>query len=191
MSGGNGGGGALFELVWGLGATGFGWVVATDFRGAAVRLHQLQSQRATGFSTLWGVGFLRCLAGVFGVIGPITLVMAVLQLTEGNAVTRDTLRLPVPFLVVLALFAAFMLWAMWRRNGFLRRGWDMGTPVPRAAAVVQTAAIGGFLAGIGLGHEVTMLGSWLIGAGAGLFLLVAGPADRQDAPDAQDRPTPP
>ncbi len=45
---GSGGGSGLFSVAWGVWATGFGWIVATDFRGAAHRFHSL-SQRSVPF----------------------------------------------------------------------------------------------------------------------------------------------
>ncbi|MFD5065290.1 hypothetical protein [Streptomyces sp. NPDC058394] len=73
MAAGGGNGGGLFSAAWGLWATGFGWIIATDFRGAARRFHGM-SQKFTLFdratTSVNGVGFVRCVAGVFALAGP-------------------------------------------------------------------------------------------------------------------------
>lgn len=113
MSDGDGAGG-LFLVAWGAYATGFGWIVATDFRGAAHRLHRTTrrdipfdppSWATDPFNPLaprsahrWaGVPFFRKVAAVFALIGPVVLVSGVMKLLQGEMGPSGRFRLPVPF----------------------------------------------------------------------------------------------
>lgn len=69
--------GGLFSVAWGLWATGVGWIVVTDFRGAARRFHAVSARSVSSGKTgtpRVGVGFVRFVAGVFALVGPVVLV---------------------------------------------------------------------------------------------------------------------
>lgn len=142
-------GGGLFTVAWGLFATGFGTIVATDFRGAAHRLHEMAERRPLGGSP--GVGFQRAIAGVFALVGPVMLVSGVVDLLRSRSPVGAMPRLPLPFLAVAGLVVAFTLWSMWWRRGPLRHAWA-GGGLRRAAAVLMTLTFFGFAAGLGLGQ---------------------------------------
>ncbi|GHE57146.1 hypothetical protein [Streptomyces capitiformicae] len=173
----SGGGSGLFSMAWGIWATGFGWIIASDFRGAAHRFYEL-SQRSVPFSArrapLVGVGFLRILAGVFALIGPAVLVGGLLELVRGEGASDRLPQLPVPLAATVVLVGAFGLWTAWRPSGLLRREWAEGADLQRAAVAVVTAALVGFPATLALGHQTAMLASWLGGGLAGLVLLLSG-----------------
>ncbi|MDX2650477.1 hypothetical protein PV341_44405 [Streptomyces sp. PA03-1a] len=177
---GGGGGGALFSVVWGLGATGFGWVLVTDFRGAARRFHTMSSRSAPfggGRPPAVGIGFVRCVAGVFALAGPVVLVTGLLVLVRDPAAPERLPRLPFPFAVFAILGAGVGLWTFWRRSGVLRLEWAEGGTVRRAAAAVLTGVLVAFPVLFVLGRTMPMLLVWLLGGIAGGVLLV-GRRDR-------------
>lgn len=175
------GGGALFAVVWGLGATGFGWVVATNFRGAADRFLML-SQRSTPFGRRGpapvGVGFVRAVAGVFAVAGPVLLVVGLLGVLEGQWSPGRFPELPLAMDLFMVVVTALSLWTFWRRTGSLRREWAAGGGLQRAFCAVATVAVLGFPATMAIGDMTAMFIDWLVGGLAGLLLLVTGRADR-------------
>ncbi|WP_235978395.1 hypothetical protein [Streptomyces lycii] len=184
---GNDGGNGLFHVVWGLWATGFGWIVAANFRGAADRFYVL-SQRSVPLGgngvPRVGVGFFRVLAGVFALVGPVVLAVGVLGLSRGELSGSRFPQPPAVFAVAAGLAAAFGLWTLWRRSGVLRREWNQGSGPRRAAVVVLTLAVLSFPVGLSAGHRVAALASWLIGGFTGLTLLLG---DGRGTPRA-DRP---
>lgn len=183
------GGGALFSVVWGLGATGFGWVVATNFRGAADRFLRL-SQRSVPFGrgrpAPVSVGFVRVLAGVFALIGPVMLVVGVLGVLDGQWSPGRFPELPLFMAVAMVVVTAVSLWTFWRQPGMLRREWAAGGALQRTACAVATAAVLGFPATMAIGDVTAMLIDWLVGGLACLLLLVAGRADRDGEPETVD-----
>ncbi|MFF5974070.1 hypothetical protein ACFY7C_21365 [Streptomyces sp. NPDC012769] len=179
---GSSGGGVLYALAVGVWMTVFGVVVATDFRGSAHRLHAISLRSAAfggPFSRRAGVGFVRVLAGVFALLGPVLLVEGVLQVSRGEThVVGDAPRPPLPFLLLVLAAMALAAWSYWRRRGWLRREWAGGVTRRRIATVVVTGCFAGFAAGLGLGLPLLSVTSWALGAGAGLYLLVAGRTER-------------
>ncbi|MFE6041729.1 hypothetical protein [Streptomyces sp. NPDC056452] len=164
----------MFSLVWGLWATGFGWVVATDFRGAAHRIHQ-----ASWRTPYTGVRFVRIVAGAFALAGPAVLLNGLYDLSSGQFGTDRLPQQPMPFIAATAVTGALGLWSLWRRSGMLRTAWADGPAPRRAAAAVITFAFVGFLVALWAGHPVAMLASWLAGGIAGLIVLVcAAPEER-------------
>ncbi|WP_432248147.1 hypothetical protein ACRAR1_10360 [Streptomyces sanyensis] len=171
-------GGALFSVVWGVLATGFGVIVAADIRGAAARLLTF-SQRSVLFGaprrTLVRPGFVRAVAAVFALIGPVVFVTGVRELARGDgAFGAGFPPVPLPIAGVMALSTAVAFWQLWRREGVLRQEWDRGTVVARSAAGVLTASLAGFAAAVVLGGPVFAMGAWLVGGLAGLVLLLGG-----------------
>ncbi|MEU6888864.1 hypothetical protein ABZ918_27340 [Streptomyces viridosporus] len=167
----------MFSVAWGVFATAFGWIVATDFRGAARRFHELSHAAVPfggGGAPVLGVGFFRVLAGVFALIGPFVLVGGLLELWRGEAGPDGLPPLPAWAVVGQALVAGVVLWRMWRRSGPLRRAWDTGTGPRRAAALVLTASVLAFVAALGLGREAWTVASWLVGGLCGLTLILGG-----------------
>ncbi|MFE2501406.1 hypothetical protein [Streptomyces rubiginosohelvolus] len=169
----------MFALVWGTFATTLGWVVAADFRGAAHRFHAF-SHAATPFvgsgAHVMGVGFFRLVAGLFALIGPIVLVTGLLELWRGE--TENFSLPPVGgwFVLVQAVILGAALWSFWRRSGFLRRQWDVGSGPRRAAVAGVTASTVAFTLLLALGSGTWMLAAWLLGGLCGIALLLSDPA---------------
>lgn len=174
----------MFLVAWGVFATAFGWIVATDFRGAARRFHAM-SRAATPFggagASVVGVGFVRAVAGVFGLIGPFVLGAGLLELWRGEAGLDGLPPVPAWFVVCQALVAGVALWTMWRRSGMLRREWDAGTGLRRAAVAVLTASLVAFVVTLGLGQGGWAVVSWLVGGLCGLTLLLGRRTDQPSA----------
>ncbi|MGI5250039.1 hypothetical protein [Actinacidiphila glaucinigra] len=186
---GDGDGGGFFLLAWGLWASVFGWVVATDFRGAARRLHAMSARAAPfggGRPPAVGVGFVRFVAGVFALVGPVALVAGALMSLRDQAAPEPLPRLPLPFAVFAALGTGAALWTLWRRSGPLRLEWAEGGTVRRAAAVVLTGTLVAVPAILVLGRTAATLLVWLLGGAAGVVLLL-GRRDRTGSgPGADD-----
>lgn len=174
------GGAGLFSVVWGLGASGFGWVIATNFRGAADRFHRMSQQSVPfgrGRPAPLGVGFVRAIAGVFAVAGPIFLIIGVLDLAKGYAPPADFPDLPLFMDVAMSVVTLVSLWTLWRRSGMLRREWVSGGGLQRAACTVATVALLGFPLTMAWGDMTLMLVDGLVGGIAIMVLLVSGRAD--------------
>lgn len=167
----------MFSVAWGVFATAFGWIVATDVRGAAHRFHALTSS-AMPFggvgSSLVGVGFLRLLAGVFALAGPVVLVSGLMGVWHGQAGSNDLTALPAGFVVAEATIVGVALWRAWRSSGVLRREWDAGNGLRRTAVAVLTASTVAFAVTMGFGRGNAMTASWLAGGLCGLTLLLGG-----------------
>ncbi|WP_282692344.1 hypothetical protein [Streptomyces sp. CC208A] len=170
----------MFEVFWGVLATAFGVVIASDFRGAAHRFHAI-TQAATPFAgsrtPVLGVGFLRAVAGAFAVIGPIVLALGLLGLWRGEAGPvgpQGPPMAPAWIAVPLVLFVGVILWWTWRSSGPLRREWDTGTRVRRVAAVGLTLSVVAFLVLMAAGQGAWAVTSHLVGGLCGLLLLVSG-----------------
>ncbi|MFV0132009.1 hypothetical protein ACLGIH_01840 [Streptomyces sp. HMX87] len=174
--------GIKFSVVWGVFATAFGWIVATDFRGAAHRYHAL-SRSTVPFGgvgmPMVGVGFFRLVAGVFALAGPVVLAVGLLSLWRGGAGPDALPTVPAWFVMVEALIAGVLLWWTWRRPGLLRREWEAGTGVRRAAAAGVTVSVVAFVVTLGVGCGAWAMASWLVG---GLCMLTLLPGDRTGRP---------
>lgn len=160
-------------VAWGVLATAWGWVVATDFRGAAHRFHAL-SHAVTPFGggvPVVGVGFFRLLAGMFALVGPAVLVGGLVDLWHGEAGPDGLPPMPAWLLVVQAMVVGVVLWIIWRRSGVLRREWAAGAGLRRAAVAGLTASVVAFVVTSGLGWGAWMTVSWLAGGLWGLALL--------------------
>lgn len=171
----------MFSLAWGTFATTLGWIVATDFRGAAHRFYAF-SHTAAPFGgsgpLVLGVGFFRLVAGVFALIGPIVLVTGLMDLWRGEA---EALRLPPVdgwFVAVEAVILTVALWSNWRRSGLLRRQWDVGNGPRRAAVAGVTGSVVAFAVLLALGAGTWMMAAWLLGGLCGIILLLSDPAGR-------------
>ncbi|MGW1292447.1 hypothetical protein [Streptomyces sp. NPDC002533] len=168
----------MYSLVWGTFATTLGWVLATDFRGAAHRFHAF-SHAATPFggsgAPVIGVGFFRLVAGVFALVGPIVLVTGLLDLWRGEAESFRPPPVEGWFVLVEAVIVGATLWSAWRRSGFLRRQWNSGGGLLRTAAAGVTASVIAFAALLALGWGTWTLAAWLLGGLCGITLLLSGP----------------
>ncbi|MFE3826119.1 hypothetical protein [Streptomyces sp. NPDC059092] len=176
----------MFSVAWGVFATAVGWTVATDFRGAAYRLHAL-SHAATPFggggASVVGVGFSRVVAGVFALVGPVVLVNGLLDVWRGETGPDRLPSVPAWFVVVEAIFVVVFLWRMWRRSGVLRREWDTGSGLRRAGVAGITASAVAVVVTSGLHWGTGALLSWLFGCLCGIALLL-GDRDNQQ-PDTE------
>ncbi|MDX2709745.1 hypothetical protein PV350_44135 [Streptomyces sp. PA03-6a] len=119
-----------------------------------------------------GIGFVRFVAGVFALAGPVVLVTGPLALVRDPAAPERMPRLPFPF-AVFAVFAVSAvlgagvgLRAFWRRSGVLRLEWAEGGTVRRAAAVL-TGVLVAFPVLFVLGRTMSMLLVRLLGGTAG------------------------
>ncbi|MGW4158650.1 hypothetical protein [Streptomyces sp. NPDC004788] len=190
---GSGGGGGLYALMAGVWMECYGVVVATNFRGAAHRMHAMSTRSVSFGEPFWrrppGVRFVRVLAGVFALMGPLLLFLGVRQVGRGEALT-DSPPMPLPFALFMLVGVALAVWGQWRRGSWLRREWSAGARRHRVAAVMVTGGFLGFAAGLGLGLQLLWVSSWSLAAGASLYLLVAGRADRQDSRQPSARATP-
>lgn len=168
-------GGAMFDVAWGVGATAFGWIIATDFRHAAQRFHALSHAVVPfggGGAPVVGVGFLRFVAGVFALVGPVILVTGVMDVWRGEAEAYGLPPIPAWFAVAEAVVVAAFLWWMWRRSGVLRREWIAGGVLRRAAIAGLSASLVAFTVCFGFGRGGWVLLSWLAGGLCGLTLLI-------------------
>ncbi|GGV99009.1 hypothetical protein GCM10010230_23960 [Streptomyces narbonensis] len=174
----------MFSVVWGVFATALGWIVATDFRGAAHRFHTLSQALmpfgGVGVSAV-GVGFFRLLAGVFALVGPVVLVSGLIDVWRGKAGSASVPPVPGWFVVVEAAIVGVVLWRIWRRSGVLRREWNAGNGARRVAVAGLTTSVVTFVVTLGFGWEMWMMLSWLAGAMCGLALLLGnGPSKPSD-----------
>ncbi|ALO05999.1 hypothetical protein AQF52_0401 [Streptomyces venezuelae] len=156
-------------------ATALGWIVATDFRGAAHRFHTwshaVMPFGSVGVSFV-GVGFLRLLAGVFALAGPVVLVSGLMDVWRGEAGSDSLPPVPAWFVVVEAAIVGVVLRRAWQRSGVLRREWDAGNGLRRAAVAGLTASAVAFVVTLGFGWGTWMIVSWLAGGLCGLTLLL-------------------
>ncbi|MEU7070113.1 hypothetical protein AB0B30_03845 [Streptomyces narbonensis] len=173
----------MFSVVWGVFGTALGWIVATDFRGAAHRFHTLSHAfmpfGGVGVSAV-GVGFFRLLAGVFALAGPVVLVSGLIDVWRGKAGSAGLPPVPDWFVVVEAAIVGVALWRTWRRSGVLRREWEVGNSTQRVAVAGLTTSVVAFVVMLGFGGETWMMVSWLAGGLCGLALLL-GPRPSQPA----------
>lgn len=172
--------GGPFLLVWGLWATSFGWIVATNFRGAARRMHlhtmQLRPERLAHLREP-GLGFLRAVAGVFALVGPVILAQALNILRREGWHLPGMPEQPIPFTAWAGVVVVFWMWMFWRRSGFLRMEWSAGALPQRAAVGVLSAAFLVMPFAMSIGLPAVLLICWLTCLPAGLYLLTAGRAE--------------
>ncbi|MGW1189245.1 hypothetical protein [Streptomyces sp. NPDC002559] len=165
----------MFLVAWGVFATALGWIVATDFRGAAHRFHAL-SHAAMPFGgvgvSVVGVGFFRLVAGVFALAGPVVLVVGFMDVWRGEVRSDRLPPSPAWFVVVEAAIVGVVLWRTWRRAGVLHREWDAGNGPRRAAVAGLTASAVAFVVTLGFGWGTWTVVSWLVSGLCGLTLLL-------------------
>ncbi|MFE2286705.1 hypothetical protein ACFXDJ_21365 [Streptomyces sp. NPDC059443] len=174
-------GGGMFSLVWGLGATGMGLVLASDFRGAAGWLALIQETSAPISGRRFGAGRIRLVGAVFAVAGLPVLVSGVIDAARHGLGGDASLRVPLPFLAGMCVIAVYGMWALWRPEAPLRRMWATGSGLRRTALAVQTATVPAFLVCLRYGTLTAVLACWLVGVGALLTALAAGPSRRAPA----------
>ncbi|MFG2840889.1 hypothetical protein ACGFYE_38550 [Streptomyces zaomyceticus] len=163
----------MFSVAWGVFATGLGWIVATDFRGAAHRFHTwshaVMPFGGVGVSAV-GVGFFRLLAGAFALAGPVVLVGGLMDVWRGETGSDSLPPIPAWFVVVEAVIVGVVLWRTWRRSGVLRREWAAGNGLRRAAVAGLTTSAVAFVVTLGFDWGTWMMASWLAGGLCGLVL---------------------
>ncbi|MFI9293723.1 hypothetical protein [Streptomyces gardneri] len=156
----------MFSVAWGVFATAMGWIVVTDFRGAAHHFHTwshaVMPFGGVGVSVV-GVGFFRLLAGVFALAGPVVLVGGLMGVWRGEAGSDSLPPVPAWFVVVEAAIVGVVLWRTWQRSGVLRREWAAGKGLRRAAVAGLTASAVAFVVTLGFGWGTWMMASWLAG----------------------------
>lgn len=171
----------LFELIWGLGATGFGVIIAANHRGAAERFVDLAGM-ASSFrwvddpehgraSAGRSLPRARRIAAVFAIAGPVAIFVGALDLLKGNAGPARIAPVSATFMVWLAVCYLVTMVIMWRRPGMLREVWR-GGGMGRAAAGLLTVALSVIPVAVGMGQSAVALIAWLIGGGAVMVLLL-------------------
>ncbi|MER5207231.1 hypothetical protein [Streptomyces sp. NPDC002825] len=163
----------MLLLAWGMFATAFGWVVATDFRGAACRMHAVSSASTPtgGGAPRLPVGFFRFLAGVFALAGPAVLVTGLFLVGRGEEMPGELPAPPLGWVVVEMLAAVYFLWGDWRRSGLLRREWQARRGARRAAVAGFSTGLVAVVVTYGLGWGTWMMTSMLVSEVCWLFLL--------------------
>ncbi|MDV5143977.1 hypothetical protein R1T08_06775 [Streptomyces sp. SBC-4] len=165
----------MLSVAWGAFSTALGWIVATDFRGAAHRFntwsHAVMPFGGVGVSIV-GVGFFRLLAGVFALAGPVVLARGLRDVWRGEAGSDSLPPIPAWFVVVEATIVGVLLWRTWQGSGVLRREWDAGNGPRRAAVAGLTTSAVAFVGTLGFGWGTWMTASWLAGGLCGLTLLL-------------------
>ncbi|MFE0705010.1 hypothetical protein [Streptomyces sp. NPDC058872] len=164
-------------MAWGVYMTALGWIVVTDVRGAAHRFHDFsRAFRPSGSASarLVSVGFLRVMAGVFALIGPVVLVHGLVGLWHGEAGVPMLPRLPPLFVAAQVAVFGIFFWRVWRRSGVLRREWDGGSGPQRAVAVGLTASMIVLVATLGFGWWAWAMVSGFVTGLCGIALLLCG-----------------
>ncbi|MDV9187643.1 hypothetical protein R6L23_05305 [Streptomyces sp. SR27] len=182
----------MFDVAWGVFATALGWIVATDFRGAAHRFHALSRAfvpfGGAGVSVV-GVGFFRLVAGIFALVGPVVLVSGLTDVWRGEAESHSLPPISAWFVVAEAMIVGGVLWRTWQRSGVLRREWDAGSVQRRVAASGLTASLVAFVVTFGFGWGTWMVVSWLAGGLCGLTLLLSDrPGNESDTGEPERTP---
>ena len=160
---------ALFDLVWGLGATVIGWVALINPRGI---LEWIELRRGVG-GKVWRS---RLIGGVLAVIGPVELIKGIVHLTALKSSERPALfhraygLSPVLAAVMIAVMVLIAVHA-WRTNAFLQKAWTAGG-LPRACAVLATLSALSFTTTTASGYLTAGMPCWALTAAAvaGLFL---------------------
>ncbi|MFF5014636.1 hypothetical protein [Streptomyces sp. NPDC001165] len=128
---------ALFDLMWGLGATAIGWVALINPRGI---LEWIALRRGNG-GKVWPS---RVAGGVFAVVGPVEAIKGIHHLLElkgpeAPTVFHRTSGLS-PVLAAVMIVAMLLVAAhAWRTNDFLQEAWTAGG-LPRVCAALATLA---------------------------------------------------
>ncbi|MFD6417752.1 hypothetical protein [Streptomyces sp. NPDC060194] len=123
-----------------------------------------------------GVWFVRLLGGVFALAGPVVLVLGVRDLARGESTVGDLPPMPLWFLACAGLLVAVVLATGWRSSGMLRRTWEAGGNLRRAAVLVVTAAVVAFPVLMGLGALTPLVLVWLLGGLCATGLLIDKPS---------------
>jgi hypothetical protein len=119
----------------------------------------------------------RVIAIPFAILGPIMIVVGVVQMARGNIAVPRGPALPVPFALVFVGFGAVAVVQYWRRGGFLRVAAQRGGWT-RAAAVVVSLGIVSFGVFTAVGQTTLGIAGWLVGGLASVPLTMAGKAPR-------------
>jgi lysylphosphatidylglycerol synthetase-like protein (DUF2156 family) len=186
----------LFLLAWGLFASAFGLLLATNFRGftdnfarkaeaSSAGLRKLQLRKPQR-SPAEQVKLARLLAIPFAIIGPVVTVAGFISISHAGIGGSGPGALPDPFrYVVIALAAAAVGWSWLSRRGLFRPairrgGWRL--------AVAVLSSLGGLIFGVGIatGQLAIAIAAWAIGGLTSLILVLddkppgPGPADVRD-----------
>jgi hypothetical protein len=165
------GGPGLFLAIWGIGATAMGWILVTDFHGAAGRLAQFSYNRGQFF---WGrdpIRFVRTIAGIFAVIGPSALIVGAWHLGS-DGIGEFFPRIPfwqAAVMTLPALGGAVLAW--WITPSPLRRAWSGGLSL-RIAVVAAIACLALLPLSLWVGQAVLTAAIVLFGIGAAVAMLV-------------------
>jgi hypothetical protein len=160
---------ALFDLLWGLGATVLGPVALINPRGI---LEWIELRRGGG-GRVWPS---RLAGGVFSVVGPVMLIKGVVHLLSSERSERSTMfqrayDLSPAIAAVVVVVTALVGIHTWRTNSFLLAAWTAGG-LPRTCAVVGTVAALSFVTSTVFGYVAAGMLCWALAgvAAAGLFL---------------------
>jgi hypothetical protein len=181
----------LFILAWGLGASAFGLLIVTNFRGFADNYARRAENSSAGLRKLppwkWQrppdpaekTRRMRLIAIPFAIIGPIATVAGLISISRGGIGDSGPGALPSsPRYLFIGFAVAAVGWSWLSRRGLFRPaarrgGWRL------AAALVSS--LGGLIFGIGIamGQMTIAIAAWVIGGLSCLILVMedkpAGP----------------
>lgn len=183
-------------LAWGLFASAFGLLLATNFRGFTGNFVRKAEESSAGLRKLqlWKpqrspaeqVKLARLLAIPFAIIGPVVTVAGFISISHAGIGGSGPGALPDPVrYVFIALAAAAVGWSWLSRRGLFRPaarrgGWRL--------AVAVLSSLGGLIFGVGIatGQLAIAIAAWAIGGLTSLILVlddkppVPGPANVRD-----------
>jgi hypothetical protein len=183
-------------LAWGLVASAFGLLLATNFRGFTDNFVRKAEESSAGLRKLqlWKPQrspaeqgkLARLLAIPFAVIGPVVTVAGIISISHAGigGSGPGALADPVRY-VFIALAAAAVGWSWLSRRGLFRPatrrgGWRL--------AVAVLSSLGGLIFGVGIatGQLAIAIAAWAIGGLTSLILMLddkppgPGPANVRD-----------